>query len=371
MVLPGYFLNLGVGSRMPIKQHTERVPEQARKVFRLATAVALSLTLSYGFAIPLPYLAPLLTLFITVVVPIPLGLKRTVGLVVLLLLTMGIGLILVPLLQYHRASGILLVICGIFLANHISINLGKGLVGMLLIVGLCMITAAGFASLAVATAVIEALLISVILAVVCQQVAYLSFPIRTVPSSASPQSPVSEPTSIWATFRATVIIVPAWLLALTNPTVYMPLILKSLSLGQQGSVVDARRAGRELLGSIAVAGLLAIGMWFALKVHPTLWLFSLLMWLIAWALGRKVYGVSTTSKSSSFWLNVGANFLILFGPAVQDSANGNDVYKAFTIRFALFFAVTLYAWAAVFFLEKWRDRRLSVMDSVASHIAQI
>ena len=355
---------------MPIETHTERIPENARKVFRLATAVALSLALSYGLAIPLPFLAPLLTLFITVVVPVPLGLKQTVGLIVLLVVTTGVSLLLVPLLQHHRATGIMLVICGIFLANYISINLGKGLVGMLLIVGLCMLTAAGFASLAVATAVIEAVLISVLLGVVCQQAAYLVLPVRTAPGSASPRSPVREPSSNWAAFRATLIIVPVWLVVLTNPTTYMPLVIKSLSLGQQGSVVDARRAGRELLGSTVVAGLLAIAMWFALKLHPTLWFFSLLMWLVAWALGRKVYRISTTSQSSSFWLNVGANLLILLGPAVQDSANGSDVYKAFAVRFALFIVVTLYAWAAVYFLERLRHRRRSVMGSVATHTAQ-
>ena len=51
--------------------------------------------------------------------------------------------------------------------------------------------------------------------------------------------------------------------------------------------------------------------------------------------------------------------LILLGSAVQDSASGADVYQAFATRMGLFFAVTVYAWAAVFLLEEWRRRRLA------------
>ena len=43
--------------------------------------------------------------------------------------------------------------------------------------------------------------------------------------------------------------------------------------------------------------------------------------------------------------------LILLGPAVEDSANGKDVYKAFAVRMGLFLLITLYAWLALIFLE--------------------
>ena len=47
----------------------------------------------------------------------------------------------------------------------------------------------------------------------------------------------------------------------------------------------------------------------------------------------------------------------LLGSAVQDSANGKDVYQAFVVRMGLFVAVALYAWLAVHLLEQLRDRR--------------
>ena len=48
--------------------------------------------------------------------------------------------------------------------------------------------------------------------------------------------------------------------------------------------------------------------------------------------------------------------LILLGPAVEDSANGKDVYQAFAVRLGLFIAVTVYAWLAIVALEWLRLR---------------
>jgi hypothetical protein len=59
----------------------------------------------------------------------------------------------------------------------------------------------------------------------------------------------------------------------------------------------------------------------------------------------------------SFWVNVAITTLILLGSAVQDSADGKDVYQAFAVRMGLFIAVTLYAWLAMSMLERLRDRR--------------
>ena len=70
--------------------------------------------------------------------------------------------------------------------------------------------------------------------------------------------------------------------------------------------------------------------------------------------------------SAAFWPDVVINLLILLGPAVEDSANGKDVYKAFAVRFSLFVAVTLYAWFAMAALEWLRGRRLGVTPMPAS-----
>jgi hypothetical protein len=56
-------------------------------------------------------------------------------------------------------------------------------------------------------------------------------------------------------------------------------------------------------------------------------------------------------------MNTAVTMLILLGPAVEDSANGKDVYAAFFSRMSLFILVTFYAWAAVAFLERLRLKR--------------
>jgi hypothetical protein len=55
--------------------------------------------------------------------------------------------------------------------------------------------------------------------------------------------------------------------------------------------------------------------------------------------------------------------LILIGPAVADSANGKDVYAAFFVRLGLFIGVTIYAWMALVFLEWWRARKRSKLQT--------
>ena len=86
-------------------------------------------------------------------------------------------------------------------------------------------------------------------------------------------------------------------------------------------------------------------------------MFFLWMLLFGSYLAAKFYGVLETRFPPSYWQNVAVTMLILLGPAVQDSANGKDVYAAFAVRMGLFVAVTLYAWMAVAALEYLRSRR--------------
>jgi hypothetical protein len=125
----------------------------------------------------------------------------------------------------------------------------------------------------------------------------------------------------------------------------MAVIMKSIMLGQQGSVVSARSAGRELLGSTILGGGFAIVFWLALKLHPNLWMFFL--WMLAFGIyfAGKIYAVIPTRLPASFWQNTCVTMLILVGPAVEDSASGKDVQEAFVVRTTLFIGVTLYAWA--------------------------
>jgi len=91
----------------------------------------------------------------------------------------------------------------------------------------------------------------------------------------------------------------------------------------------------------------------------TLWTLAFTTWMAA-----KLYGIFPSRFSPSFWKNVAVTTMILVGPAVADSANGKDPYKAFAVRMALFICVTLYAWLALVFLEWLRERKLKKRNSL-------
>ncbi len=327
----------------------------ARRAFRLSTTVALALAGAYALQLPLPFLAPLFAFVLGSKPAPPLGPKALLGLILVVAITLGMGLLLIPMLIHYPASAVLIVALGVYFSAYVTINLRKGLVGTFLTVGITLISLAGTVGYELALTVINALIMGIVLAVLCQWLVYPFFP----EEGAATASPTAGATaqSNWVALRSTLIVLPVYLLALTNPTLYLPVIMKSVSLGQQDSVTDARHAGRELLGSTFLGGCHAVVFWVLLKIWPNLWMFSLWMLLFALYFAAKLYRVTASRYPPSFWINVAVTMLILLGSAVQDSANGKDVYQAFAVRMGLFIGVTLYAWLALSVLERLRDRR--------------
>lgn len=335
------------------------LPVATRRVFRLALTVALTLACAYGLALELPYVAPIFALVFTVKPAPPMGYKSLFGLVVVVCLTTGSGLLMIPILNMYPLTALMLVALGLYFANYLTVAKGKGAVASLLTIGLTLISAAGYGNFAAGRMVVVALVMSVVLAVLCQRFVYLLLPEPPSPAvkQAKPVAP-DVPDSNWIALRATLIVFPAYLLGLTNPTAYIAIIMKSVSLGQQVSLVDARHAGRELLGSTFMGGVFAVLFWFALSLQPNLWMFFL--WMLAFGVyfACKLYHVLASKYSGAFWSNTVITMLIMLGPAVQDSASGKDVYKAFAVRLSLFVAVTLYAWLALYVFDAWRARRV-------------
>lgn len=319
--------------------------------------MALSLVCAYAMAFPLPFLAPVFALVLAVKPAPPMGWKSLLGLLLLVLLTLGAGLLLIPMLIEYGMCGLLLVAVGLYFSAYVTVNMGKALVGTFLTVGFTLISAAGTLSFALATTVIQSLVLGITLAVVCHRLIYRLFP-EDQPTPKPPPKPVSPPAqSNWIALRSTLIVLPAYLLALTNPSAYLAIIMKAVSLGQQSSFVNARNAGRELLGSTFLGGCFAALFWVLLDMLTNLWMFFWCMALFGIYFSGKIYQVFGSRYPASFWLNVAMTMLILLGPAVEDSANGKDVYAAFFVRMGLFVAVTLYAWLAVYLLEFLRTRR--------------
>jgi hypothetical protein len=334
------------------------MPVQARRVFRVSLTMALSLAIAYAMALPIPFMAPIFALILTAPPAPPMGIKSLFGLVLMVFITTGVGLLLIPILIYYPVVGVLVVAVGLYQSTYISVHLGKGMAGMLLTVGFTLIPIAGSYDFNTAIEVINALAMGIALAIFCQWIVYPWLPEDSVAASSTPPAIPTLEESNWTALRVTLIVLPPFLVAMTNPSLYLKVIMKAVSLGQQGSEVDARQAGRELLGSTFLGGGFTILFWVLLQMLPSLWMFFWWSALFGTYFMAKFYGVFPTRYTPSFWLNVAMTMLLLVGSAVQDSENGDDVYSAFFIRMGLFIAVTLYAWAAVYLLERHRTQSL-------------
>jgi len=338
---------------------------QARRVFRLSCVVALSLALAYGLGLPLPFLAPMLAMMLVSEPAPPMKLKGLLGLSVAIMLVPGLGLLLIPLLLNYPMAAVLLVALGLYASFYLSVNQDKGLMGTLLALGITMISALGTVDYSLATMVLQSLVSSVVLVVICQWLVYPWFPEDNEPETST--KPTPEQTN-WIALRGTLIVLPVYLVALTNPLAYMAMIMKSVALARQSSLVSAKNAGIELLGSTFLGGCFGLLFWSLLGIATNLWMFFLWMLLFGCYFSSKIYQLIPSRFSTSFWVNVVTTMLIVLGPAVEDSANGNDVYAAMFSRLSLFVIVTLYAWFAVYLFEYLHVRRTQSND-VASNVS--
>ena len=333
------------------------MPLGARRTFRLASVVALSLALGYGFAMPLPFFAPFFGSLLTTEPAPPMGLKGMLSLCLVVVIALGVGLLLTPLLGKYPASALLIIAAGLYLGTIISIGLRQALVGTLVAVGCAFVPGAGQVDFALAVTVMKALLLGVMFAVASQRIVYPFFP--EDPPGAAPSAPpqTNAVEMQWLALRSTLIVMVPVTMAFANPAMYLPIIMKSVMLSQQAAVLSARTAGRAMIGATFLGGLAAILFWFALKLCANLWMFFLLMLLLSLYIAAKTYGVLASRHPPGFWQDVTFNFLFMLGPAVDDSANGKDPYVAFAVRFTLFVVVALYAWGAIAALEWLRYGR--------------
>jgi hypothetical protein len=214
----------------------------------------------------------------------------------------------------------------------------------------------GQVSYALAVLIISELLIAIAIAIVCQWLVYPWFPEDPGPVAEQPKPAPQK--SKWLAARATLIVYPSFLLGLTDPLFYAPIIMKSVALGQQAEETQVKVAGRELLGSTLMAALVALLFWFCLKLSPILWMFFLWTLLFCTVIVALMFGLIRSRFTPSFWLNVFVTMLIFVGPAVSDSANGKDPYTASMVRLGLFVGVTVYAWMAMVFLNWFRRRSI-------------
>jgi Protein of unknown function (DUF2955) len=327
-----------------------------KAVLRLAIGLGLAVLIAYGMALPLPYVACVLTVLLLCRPgpPIPFVKGVVFALVVAALLIAGV--LLVPILENYAALGVMLVGVLLYVVFFTGTRSANPLT-IILVIAVTVIPVAGVANQALVTVLSVSLGVGLSTGVLVNALSHIFFPDARAPNVSPAAATVSAETAHWAALQATVVVIPVFVLALTNPSFYLAAIIKTVSLGQQASSTDAHSAGRELVGSTLMGAWMATLVWYGLSLHPNLWM--LMLWMVAAALwaGAKLFGLRRTSFPPSFWSYSLVTTLILLGPAIEDAAVGKDVYKASATRIALFVAVSVYAWATVWVVERWRASR--------------
>ncbi|HWS39681.1 MAG TPA: DUF2955 domain-containing protein [Arenimonas sp.] len=332
-----------------------------KAVLRLTSGLALSVFIAYGLALSMPFMVCVLAIIIIMkpgpAIPFIKGL--VISFVFASLLTTGV--LMIPILENYAFSGVLLTSIALYAIFFWGMRSGNPLT-IILVIAITLIPVIGVAEQALVSPIITAIAVGIAIGVLVNGFSHAFFPDDPKTDKVSKAPPaISYEIANWIALRAAIVVMPAFLLALINPSVFVATIMKTVALAQQAGSINARNAGQELVGSTLMGALLSALVWSGLSLWPTLWM--LVLWLAAaamWA-GQRLYGIKASKYPASYWSNALITLLILVGPAIEDSATGKDVTKASFIRIVLFIAVALYAWATVWALERWRTSRKATL----------
>ena len=332
---------------------------RARRVYRMSFATALSLAVAYGLGLTFAFVAPLFAFVLTIRPAPPMRAHTLLILLLVIALTTSTGLLLVPMLMHYPVAAFLIVALGLYLSFLLTIQMQQQMLGLFVAIGFTLISAAGLEDFALGQQLVISLVGGVFIAVIALWLIYPLFPEDAPTAGASPPArPArSREANLWISLRGTLLVLPVYFLALNNPSLYVAAILKSVSLSQQTSLVDARHAGQELLASTFLGACFAALFWILLRILPHLWLFTLLMLAFSLFMASRIHLARERRVSAGFWPSVMITMLILLGPAIMDLRTGEDVYMASFTRLVLFLFVTLYAWGMLALLEALRHRR--------------
>ena len=328
-----------------------------KSVLRLAIGLALSVFIAYGLALSMPFMVCVLAVIVLMKAGPPIPFIKGLIISILFASLLAAGVLMIPVLENYPIAGILITSLALYALFYWGMRSGNQLT-IIPVIAITLIPVIGVAEQALISPIITAITVGVAVGVLVSSLSHCFFPDNIMTDQANkPLSTISRENASWIALRAALVVMPAFVLALINPSVYVATITKTVALAQQAGSINARDAGQELVGSTLMGALIALIVWAGLSLWPNLWM--LILWLSAAALwtGNRLYGVIASSLPASYWSNALITVLILLGPAIEDSANGKDVGTASLVRVALFVAVALYAWGMVWALERWRSSR--------------
>ncbi|MFM5229033.1 hypothetical protein ACET9H_07135 [Aeromonas media] len=323
-----------------------------RAVLRIGTGIGLAAGICYGLALPMPHLGVIMAWVVLCRPGEALGLKKGLAGGLLLLGIMAAGVLLVPLLTHYALAAVLLIALLLYLLMQQSMA-GKGAAAMLLIMAITVIPVAGLIEQSLAIAIAQMMGLGILIGTLVNRMAHALFPPLPVVGAVARPAPLPPEHPERLALRAVAIVLPVWLLALGNPAFYIPAVMKTVALAQQSTSLNARQAGQELVLSTLAGALLAFALWMGLSLWPSLLMLVLMLSLMTLWLARRLIRLVAGRFPPSFWSNAWITALILFGPAIEDSATGKDVWLAAAMRCGLYLVVAGYGWLCILLLEQW------------------
>ena len=323
-----------------------------RAVLRIGTGIGLAAGICYGLALPMPHLGVIMAWVVLCRPGEALGLKKGLAGGLLLLGIMAAGVLLVPLLTHYALAAVLLI--GLLLSLLMQQSMaGKGAAAMLLIMAITVIPVAGLIEQSLAIAIAQMMGLGILIGTLVNRMAHALFPPQPVAGAAARAAPPPPEHPERLAVRAVANVVAVGLVAPRNPAVYIPAGMKTVTLAQQSTSLNARLAGQELVLSTLAGALLAFALWMGLSLWPSLLMLVLMLTLMTLWLARRLVRLVAGRFPPSFWSNAWITALILFGPAIEDSATGKDVWLAAAMRCGLYLVVAGYGWLCILLLEQW------------------
>ena len=309
-----------------------------KAVLRLTLGLGLAVLVAYGLALPMPFVVCVMAVLVLCKPGPPIPLVKGAVIALIFAALVAAGVLMVPVLENYALSGILLTATLLYGVFFLGLRSGNPMT-IVLVISFTLIPVAGVADQAIVGMLSLTLAAGIVTGTLASAVSNTFFPDPPAPAAKRPPPSLSREAASWIALRSTVIVMPVFVLALTDPAFYLAAIMKTVALSQQAGEVDARSAGRELVGSTLMGALIGIVLWFGLSLHPNLWM--LMLWMMAAALwtGSGLFGVRPTAFRPSFWSNALITTLILVGPAIEDSASGKGVFEASAVRTVLLWAL--------------------------------
>ena len=253
-----------------------------KATLRLTLGLGLAALIAYGMALTAPYVVCVMAVILLSKPGPPLPLVKGIVAALVIAVLVAAGVVMVPLLENYAIAGILLTAVILFVIFFAGLLSGSPLT-MVLVIAFAMMPVAG---------VIEQALVGDAGPVSGHRrrgrhagrfyiERLLSGPDSADPPPPSRRAPAAPPPR-GLRLRATLIVMPVFVLALTDPSFYLAAIMKTVTLGHQAGETNARSAGNELVGSTLMGAVVALGIWLGLSLRPNLWM--LVLWLMAAAL---------------------------------------------------------------------------------------